>query len=329
MVSDTPVIFIVFNRPRTTSLVFEQIRAAKPKQLTIISDGPRKDHPNDRELVAETRNLVETGIDWECDLNQIYSDHNLGCGVRIATGLTAAFVRYDRAIVLEDDTLPNPSFFDFCEQMLNRYANDESVVHISGSNIPVGLKKLPPQDNYCVNLLPDIWGWATWRRAWKNFDFGIQEWEEVRHSEWLSTLISSEEELELFKGLFEKQFVLKENHLTWDWSWIYACMRNGNSITPLTNLVTNLGFDAGATNTTSPIDELSKLPSAPINVDNLPSAEEALQNHQLAEQLDQLLLAKRFGGDKLRRHKTLLGRLRSGRLLRKAKYLLNYFGQDS
>ncbi len=313
---DTPVVFMVFNRPEVSAKVLERIREAAPPRLTVVSDGPRPGHPHDEANVAATRALIEERVDWPCDLHRDYADANLGCGPRVASGLTSAFERYDRAIVLEDDTLPEPSFFAFCETMLDRYADDPSVMHVSGTNGAVGRGALAPRDAYRLSGIPDIWGWASWSRAWRHYDFGIEDWGEVRQTDWIESIIPLPEEQRIFRGAFDIQYERHRNPQTWDWSWIYTAMRRGRTVTPMRNLVTNLGFGIEATNSTSPDDELSRMPTTPIDVAKLDAPEE-----DPTGELDRQLLAHRFGGNRSRRHASLLGRLSSGRLLRKAKRL--------
>lgn len=262
------------------------------------------------------RALIDELVDWPCELRRDYSEENLGCGRRVASGLTAALQAYDRAIVLEDDTLPEPSFFSFCETMLERYADDPSVMHVSGTNAAVGMGKTPAADSYRLNLIPDIWGWATWSRAWRHYDLGVPEWPEVRPTGWLESLLPLKEEQGVFRTAFDSQHRRVNDPCTWDWSWIYSCLRHGRTVTPMRNLVTNVGFGTGATHTHSQDALLASLPSEPIRVDRLTAPEDDPRG-----ELDAAILAHRFDGAE-RRRSTPLGRLRSGRLLRKFRRLV-------
>ena len=208
---DTPVVFMVFNRPALTERVLRQIRRQRPRRLWVISDGPRADSPSDLRQVARVRAAIDRLVDWPCELTRDYADKNLGCGPRIASGLTSAFDRFDRAIVLEDDTLPDPSFFRFCETMLDRYANDPRVVHVSGANSTAALGLSQPQDAYRFSRIPDIWGWATWSRAWSHYDFRLSEWDTIDQADWLRSITPHRPIRKLLRGAFNQQFRLGNN----------------------------------------------------------------------------------------------------------------------
>lgn len=317
MCFETPVVFLVFNRPDLAARVFERIRAARPRRMTVVCDGPRPDHPNDPRAVAQTRQLIESAIDWPCELVRDYASMNLGCGPRVASGLDAAFEQYDRAIVLEDDTVPEPSFFAYCETMLDRYAGDPDVMHVAGANAAVARGFVRGDDAYRLTRLPDIWGWATWRRAWRHYDFGIADWSEVCQTDWLEEVAPHPAERAALNHAFSVQYEKGQSPHTWDWSWIYAAMRRGRSVTPMRNLVTNIGFGAESTNCHQSDDPLAWLPSSPINVDRLTAPENDPQG-----ELDALLLTHRFGGANAQRRASRFGWLRSDKLYRKLRRLV-------
>lgn len=317
MRSETPIVFLAFNRPDLAARVLERIRAARPRRMTVVCDGPRPDHPNDRRDVARTRRLIESAIDWPCELVRDYASVNLGCGPRVASGLNAAFERYDRAIVLEDDTLPEPSFFAFCEAMLDRYADDPGVVHVSGSNTVVGQGLLPAADAYRLNRLPDIWGWATWSRAWRHYDIGLSDWAQVSQTTWLAELVPHPAERRALQAAFQLQHERAEDPHTWDWSWIFTAIRCGQSVTPMQNLVTNIGFGSESTHCYAPDDTLAWLPSAPIDIARLTAPE-----GDPAEELDALLLAHRLGGARARRQASPFALFRSDKLVRRLRRIV-------
>ena len=130
----TPVAFIIFNRPDTTRIVFEEIKKAKPEKLLIIADGPRNNKPGEKERCAETRAIVEN-IDWECEVLRNYSDKNMGCKNRVASGLNWVFENVEEAIILEDDCLPDQSFFRYCQELLEKYRDDKRIMLIAGDNM--------------------------------------------------------------------------------------------------------------------------------------------------------------------------------------------------
>ena len=126
---------MVFNRPDTTKQVFETIRKARPAQLFVAADGPRENRPDEAEKCAEVRRIVDNGIDWDCKVHRLYRDKNLGCKIACSSAIDWFFEHVDEGIILEDDTLPHPTFFQFCEELLKRYRDDERIMLISGGII--------------------------------------------------------------------------------------------------------------------------------------------------------------------------------------------------
>ena len=172
----TPVAFLIFNRPDTTARVFEAIRQAKPPKLLVVADGPRPDRPDDVEKCKAARAIIDR-VDWACEVLTNYSDLNLGCGKRPATGITWVFEQVEEAIIFEDDCLPHPSFFRFCEELLNYYRHDERIMVISGNNFQFGRNRT--DDSYYFSRYNHIWGWASWRRAWEYFDYDLKLWPKI------------------------------------------------------------------------------------------------------------------------------------------------------
>jgi len=239
---DTPIVFIVFNRPDLAARVLERIASIRPRTLLVIADGPRATHPEDADLCTRTRALLE-GVDWPCEVVRDFADENLGCGRRISSGLDRVFAELDRAIVLEDDCLPDPSFFRFCEELLERYADRPEVMNITGE---YDSRIRPPGDeSYFFTSLPRIWGWATWRRAWQGYDYAISDFRSVepRMRERLRGYYKNGSPL-----CRRMEKVVERRIDTWDYQWWYHVFKHeGLCINPRVNLVSNLGFDERAT----------------------------------------------------------------------------------
>ena len=161
----TPVAFLIYRRPDLTARVFEAIARAKPPVLLVVADGPKD--AGEEARCAAAREVIEK-VDWPCEVRRNYSDANLGCRERVATGLDWVFRQVEEAILLEDDCLPSPDFFAFCEAMLERFRNDDRVGHVSGSNSDRG--RASRETSYYFSRYSTIWVWATWRRAWKDYD---------------------------------------------------------------------------------------------------------------------------------------------------------------
>jgi hypothetical protein len=242
----TPVTFIIFNRPETTSRVFEEIRKARPPLLLLVADGPRSGHASDAELCAEARAVVEQ-VDWACEIRKNYSDINLGCRKRVSSGLDWIFSEVEEAIILEDDCLPHPTFFQFCEELLQKYRDDNRIGHIGGVNFQFGRKRMPY--SYYFSRYNHIWGWASWRRAWRNYDVNIGLWPEVRDGKWLRGVLGERHLVKYWTRIFDKVYQHGVN--TWDYQWMFHCWtQNRLAIIPNVNLISNIGFDTNATHTT-------------------------------------------------------------------------------
>src|SRR5262245_27851901 len=140
---NTPLAFLVFRRPQTTARVWEAIRQARPKTLLIVADGPRATHTGETELCAQVRAICDR-VDWPCEVLRNYAETNLGCRQRVSSGLDWVFQTVEEAIILEDDCLPHPTLFSYCQELLERYRYDERVMLISGANVEPG----PPRTKH-------------------------------------------------------------------------------------------------------------------------------------------------------------------------------------
>lgn len=259
----SPILFLIFNRPSTTNLVFEAIRQAKPSKLYIAADGPREHVLSDIDNCSQAR-MVQSKVDWDCEVLTLFRDQNLGCRVAVSNALDWFFLQEEEGIILEDDVLPMPSFFLFCDEMLQRYRHDSSVAIISGSNLIAN--HVSTTDSYFFSGVPLIWGWATWRRTWYQYDANIKLWPHLRNSGFLKNRFPDNYLVQsywrdAFDGVYKK--VLN----TWDYqlllmSWISG----GLTIHPKTNLTDNLGYGVGATHTSSSKPKCL-LDSAPKNLD--------------------------------------------------------------
>lgn len=255
----TPVAFIVFKRPDTTEKVFEAIRKAKPPKLLVIADGPRADRPGEAENCAATRAVIER-VDWECEVLKNYSGINLGCKQRVSSGLNWLFDLVEEAIILEDDCLPHPSFFRFCEELLTYYRDEQRITSISGQNVQFERRR--SEYSYYFSHYYHSWGWATWRRAWQHYDVQMQLWSGVRDSGLLDEILTSKRAVDYWKKTFQSTY---DGYVdTWDFQWIFASwLQNGLTIIPNVNLISNIGFSPfGSTNTTTTDSPYASMPTA-------------------------------------------------------------------
>jgi hypothetical protein len=241
----TPVAFLIFNRPETTARVFSEIARAKPPKLLVIADGPRDGREGEAEKCMAARAIIER-VDWDCEVLTNYSDVNMGCKRRVSSGLSWVFEEVEEAIVLEDDCLPHPSFFPFCEELLERYRADERVMAISGDNFQFGLRRTPY--SYYYTRYVHIWGWASWRRAWRHYDVSMKLWSELRATDWLAYIMGQEDMAAYWREIFE--LVYEGRIDTWDYQWVFACWaQNALTVSPEVNLISNIGFGDEATHT--------------------------------------------------------------------------------
>lgn len=254
----TPVLFIVFNRPSTTRQVFDAIRKAKPRKLFIAADGPRENIPGELEKCLETRTIATT-IDWECDVTTLFREKNLGCGKGPANAITWFFSQVEEGIILEDDCLPSPDFFPFCSQLLEKYRFDSRVMQIGGNN----LKQWTTGDedySYFFSNHNYIWGWATWRRAWKLFHFNMEYYDIIKQKHYHDHYYKSFDEQAFSRYVFDETYADLEQPTVWDFQWQYSRMLQGGlSIVPYRNLVINVGYGSDATHTSKAVDILPYL----------------------------------------------------------------------
>lgn len=250
---ETPVAFIIFNRPDLTARVFQAIAEAQPKKLLVVADGPR--FPEEAEKCREARAVIDK-VDWDCEVLTNYSEANLGCKRRVSSGLDWVFSQVEEAIILEDDCLPQPTFFPYCEELLRRYRDNSQITVITGSNLELNY---PILDSYQFSRYGYIWGWATWRRAWDQYDIDMKRWPSLRDTPWLHGLFGDKDVVEFWKAIFDR--VAAGEIDTWDYQWIFSCWAaDGIAVQPCVNLISNLGFGTGATHTTE-VTDVANLPT--------------------------------------------------------------------
>jgi len=288
----TPVALLVFNRPRHTAKVFEIIRQVRPAQLLIVADGPRADRADDISLCQDVRTIVSK-IDWSCEILRNYADTNLGCKKRVSSGLDWVFETFERAIILEDDCLPVPSFFAFCEELLERYKNDTRIMQVCGNNLagPDFMNDL----SYAFSKIGPIWGWASWRRAWKYYDVEMKMWPQIVKEKLYTAFWDLSDEVRFRFPLYQKVY---DNDIdTWDIQWGFAKIINaGLSVIPKENLISNIGFDDGSESTHtvgthSPLANITRHEiSFPLRHPNY-----VIRNKHLEETINDMLSGKMKG----------------------------------
>lgn len=242
---DTPVTLFIFNRPHLTARVWAAIRQMQPSRLFVVADGPRAGHSEDVENCAAARAVIET-IDWQCELVKNYSEVNFRPGPRIKSGICWVFEHADEAIFLEDDVLPDPTFFLYCAELLRRYRDEERIAMICGQN-PFGAWG-NETCSYFFTRTACMWGWAGWKRAWLDNDF---EFKGLAQSDIYPQILKNfgDAAYASFQmEVFER--AARGERDAWDLQFaLLHILRGALIVTPGVNLVSNLGFGPHATHT--------------------------------------------------------------------------------
>lgn len=269
MTVSEPALLMGFNRPELMAQVMDRLREVQPQRLFIAVDGPRTNRRGEVDRVEECRALAAS-VDWDCEVRTLFQDENLGCGRGVSTAITWFFDQVDRGIILEDDILPDPTFFGFCSQLLDRFEDDERVFAISGCNVVPRTRLAQPEAPYRFSQIPVVWGWATWRRSWAQHRLDIRGWrrrlpprrllQRTGYSPTAAAFWASEFEL-----------TARGDVDTWDWQLTCAAMISGQlTATSNVNLVENIGFGGDATHTVTGQSRLAPATALSLPVGEVP-----------------------------------------------------------
>lgn len=257
---NTPVAFLIFNRPDTTDRVFEEIRRARPRRLLVVADGAR--NAGEESRCAASRAVVER-VDWDCEVLTNFSDVNMGCKRRVASGLDWVFEQCEEAIILEDDCVPHPTFFPFCTELLERYRDDERIGMICGNNFQRGRKRSPY--SYYFSRHVTVWGWASWRRAWRHYDVEMKLWPTLRETSWLDDMLVNPVAVRYWRETFDRTHAGLVD--TWDYQLFFSWWtQNALAATPNANLISNIGFRPDAVHTRDRLNTMAELPVEAIDL---------------------------------------------------------------
>ncbi|HEY1803074.1 MAG TPA: hypothetical protein VGG45_01210 [Terracidiphilus sp.] len=244
---DTPVALFVFKRPETTRLVFEAISKVKPGTLLLVADGPRREVVGEAESCRLVREIL-TQVDWPCEVFKSFSENNLGCGERMVSGLNWVFSLVEEAIILEDDCLPDLSFFHFCQELLEKFRADDRIAYISGDDLVKRHNR--NGDSYYFSQIGGIWGWATWKSEWMRYDRYLKDWPQLKKQRMLEEIFGDPKAVKFYTEIFDAMHDGRGPD-TWDYQWVYTNLTNNSLVVvPNVNLITNIGFGEGATHTT-------------------------------------------------------------------------------
>lgn len=258
----SPILFLIFNRPDTTARVFDSIRKARPARLYIAADGPRESRAGEADICEHTRKIAQE-VDWPCEVKTLLRSKNLGCKKAVSSAIDWFFDNEPEGIILEDDCLPAPDFFRFCDELLEKYRDEPKVGSITGDNFISST--WTPEESYYFSKFSHIWGWATWRRAWKEYDVAMSDWPSLG-PQFLETQVFADNRkaVKYWSTVFAK--VHQGEIDTWDYQWVFTCFKNGwLSCIPKRNLVTNIGFGPNATHTTSAESKLANVQTGELD----------------------------------------------------------------
>lgn len=241
-----PVLFLTYNRPKVASKVLDAIRIAQPPKLYFASNAA-SDNPEDFERVRQVRDLAKT-VDWDCELRTLFHPKHLDVKRSITTSISWFFENEEEGIILEDDCVPSPDFWGFCDELLDKYRDDSRVLAISGNGRQSTDFCVAYPYSYYFSAYVHIWGWATWRRAWEHYSVDIPFWPEWKRSPDWRARFSQGIERKYWERKFDGVYSGQIN--TWDYQMLLTAWRRDMvSIVPSVNLVSNEGFGSAATNT--------------------------------------------------------------------------------
>lgn len=236
---------MAFNRASHVAHLISVLKKIEPKRLYFSVDGPRQANNKDIHANLEIKRIIKA-IDWECEVLTLYSEINLGCKQAVTQGINWFFGQVDEGIILEEDCIPEVSFFRYCTDLLERYRDDQRIMMISGNNMQFGQVRF--DSDYYYSLYNHIWGWASWRRAWNLYDYDMKKWPELKRSNQLLDLLNNSSAVKYWTEIFDATYNNKNN--SWAYRWTYSCWVSGGlSVLPNKNLVKNIGFGDGATHT--------------------------------------------------------------------------------
>ncbi|MDR0408153.1 MAG: hypothetical protein LBH45_04510 [Campylobacteraceae bacterium] len=260
----TPILLLVFNRLDTTIKVFNEIKKIQPKKFYIACDGPRENKKNELSKVKEVREYILKNIDWDCEIKTLFRDENLGCKYSISDAITWFFNNEEQGIILEDDCLPNKSFFAFCEKMLEKYKNNLKIGHIGGSNFQKNIKR--GDADYYFSAYSHVWGWASWANRWIKYNV---ELDNIDNDKFLYKYFKNKNAIKYWSHIFK---AMKDKKIdTWDYQWTFTLWNNNQiSIIPNKNLISNIGFGDGATHTKFKHDPFANMPTFELTIKKHP-----------------------------------------------------------
>ncbi len=263
--TQAPVLLLAFNRLDTTRQVFARIAQYRPSRLYLACDGPRRHVQGEEEKTERVRQFLVENVDWECEVKTLFRSTNLGCKMAVSEAISWFFEQEEQGVILEDDCVPDPSFFSFCAIMLATYRDDTRIMQVSGTNF-LGQYTPVSRYPYFFSKYGGIWGWASWRRAWRHFDLSPERYHQAKATQALKGFLGNAYawRMSLYEQVFEK------NLDTWDYQWSFArAINSGLSIVPGVNLVKNIGFGLDASHTHKATSDIAEMQTSELNLSDI------------------------------------------------------------
>ena len=258
----TPTLLITFNRPEHVRRVLSAIRERSPRVLYIFQDGPRKTHPEDAEKCAAVRQVIRESIDWECDLHTLFADKNYGCGAGPMTAIEWFFSQVEEGIVMEDDCLPHSDFFGYCEELLERYRDNDEVRFINSTLYDDNWQC---RESYGFSHYMVTGAWAGWRRTWEGFDLDLKDLDAQAFRRHVLRLTGNRAEANWWFSIVKEIQQDERKKSYWDYQMqIHLFRHDALTIHPKVNLISNIGFDSEGTHTFTNEDQRGDRPVFPI-----------------------------------------------------------------
>lgn len=250
----TPILLITFNRPEHTRWVLTEILKQEPQSLYVCQDGVREGNENDHIKCQEVKDIITELTSAYAvahpnfSLFTLYSSINLGCGPGPQAGITWFFENVEQGIVMEDDCLPHPDFFGYCEELLNRYKDNPQVQFI---NSTLYHNRWKCEGSYGFSHYMVTGAWAAWRSTWQGFDLDLHDLNAWKFRRQVLRLTKNRAEANWWYFKVKEIQKDKSKKSYWDYQMqIHLFRNNALTIHPKVNLISNIGFDAEGTHTT-------------------------------------------------------------------------------
>lgn len=236
-----PILLMTYRRPDNTKLLLNLLKKYNQNIVFVFNDGLKK-----KEHFINQKKTREHILNFKKKnkLEIIFPKNNLTQKNNLPFALKKVFKKYDRAIILEDDCIPNKSFFKFCNLLLEKYKDDNRISQISGNNF-LNFKnfKRRNNDSYFFSMFTSSWGWATWKNRWENvYDCNIRLWPTVKKEKWLYDIFDNKKSVDFWTKAFDRRYKLLDDD--WDRPWTFSNLINNRlNVFPNKNLISNIGED--------------------------------------------------------------------------------------